>query len=71
MAALRSIVSSRALGAARCTPATFTVAKRGYAEAASPAGDKLRLSLVLPHEVRNHLSTRYIALGVDKLGSRL
>lgn len=52
MAALRSIVSSKTLGAVRRAPSAFVVAKRGYAEAASPASDKLRLSLVLPHEVR-------------------
>ena len=42
MSALRLISS-----AARRAPATFAVARRGYAEAAS---DKLSLSLVLPHQ---------------------
>ncbi|KAG9004958.1 delta subunit of the central stalk of mitochondrial F1F0 ATP synthase, atp16 [Tulasnella sp. JGI-2019a] len=46
MAALRSIVTSSTLRAARRAPIAATLGRRGYAEAA----DKIKLSLVLPHE---------------------
>ncbi|KAG8956379.1 delta subunit of the central stalk of mitochondrial F1F0 ATP synthase, atp16 [Tulasnella sp. 424] len=46
MAALRSIASSVAFAAVRRTPTAVTLGRRGYAEAA----DKIKLSLVLPHQ---------------------
>lgn len=48
MAALRSIASSAAFAAVRRTPTAVSLGRRGYAEAA----DKIKLSLVLPHQVR-------------------
>ena len=38
----------RLLSAARRTPLTIALSKRGYAE----ISDKIKLSLVLPHQVR-------------------
>ncbi|KAG8999118.1 hypothetical protein FRB90_012145 [Tulasnella sp. 427] len=46
MAALRSMTSSAAFAAVRRTPTAVTIGRRGYAEAA----DKIKLSLVLPHQ---------------------
>lgn len=46
MSALR-LVSS----AARRAPKAFTLGRRGYAEAT----DKIKLSLVLPHQVRHEM----------------
>lgn len=51
MAAIQRIAASSALRSARWAPAVSAIARRGYAEAAAPTGDKLSLSLVLPHEV--------------------
>jgi F-type H+-transporting ATPase subunit delta len=48
MSALR-LVSS----VARRAPSSFVLGRRGYAEAA----DKIKLSLVLPHQVRPHTVT--------------
>ncbi|KAF8320679.1 putative ATP synthase delta chain precursor, mitochondrial [Clavulina sp. PMI_390] len=50
MAALQRIAASTALRSIRRAPAVASIARRSYAEAAAPAGDKLTLSLVLPHE---------------------
>ncbi|KAG8915833.1 delta subunit of the central stalk of mitochondrial F1F0 ATP synthase, atp16 [Tulasnella sp. 419] len=46
MAALRNIVSSSAFAAVRRAPSAVSIGRRGYAEAA----DKIKLSLVLPHQ---------------------
>lgn len=51
MAALQRIAASGAFAAVRRAPSVLIAARRGYAEPAAPAGDKLHLSLVLPHEV--------------------
>jgi F-type H+-transporting ATPase subunit delta len=48
MASLRLIAST-----ARRTPSVITLARRGYAE----VSDKIKLSLVLPHQVRRVLAT--------------
>ncbi|KAG8902500.1 delta subunit of the central stalk of mitochondrial F1F0 ATP synthase, atp16 [Tulasnella sp. 403] len=46
MATLRSVVSSSAFNAVRRAPKYVSLGRRGYAEAA----DKIKLSLVLPHQ---------------------
>ena len=50
MSALR-LVSS----VARRVPGSFVLGRRGYAE----VSDKIKLSLVLPHQVRLHISQLY------------
>lgn len=45
--AIRSLLTSASRVASRRVPSTVTVGRRGYAEAA----DKIKLSLVLPHQV--------------------
>jgi len=49
MAALQRIAASNAFAAIRRTPSILTAGRRGYAEPAA-SGDKLHLSLALPHE---------------------